>query len=170
MRRHVKKWMLLVGLVCVMSFMLSGCGGGENREDPAKDVKPIEDNEDSAKDIKPEENVPDEAPSLEGQVKELGDKEFTAIAAKVEGDENSSISMAMPAPGSEDDSDYETAVVTYDENTAFSIRTIYDGGERYEDSEATEKDLAEDVSINVWGEESGGKIKAETIRIINVVF
>lgn len=78
--------------------------------------------------------------------------------------------MAMPAPDSEDDPDFETAVVTYDENTAFSIRTIYDGGERYEDSEATEKDLAEDVSINVWREESGGKIRAETIQIINVVF
>lgn len=170
MKRYVKKWMLLLSLICVMSFMLSGCGGGENREDPAKDAKPVEDNEDSAKDIKPEENVPDENPSLEGQVKALGDKEFTVIAAKVEGDENSGMSMAMPAPDSEDDPDFKTAVVTYDENTAFSIRTIYDGGERYEDSEATEKDLAKDVSINVWGEESGGKIRAGAIQIIRVIF
>lgn len=41
---------------------------------------------------------------------------------------------------------------------------------KYEDEEASAKDLAEGISVEVWGEKSGDTLNVKAIRIIKVVF
>ena len=72
------------------------------------------------------------------------------------------------SPGSGDDSEFNKIAVTYDENTLFAIQTIYDGGARFEMSEAPAADLASGQFIQVWGSSSGSGLKAPQICIVKV--
>ena len=172
------KWMVLVSLICLMSFVVCGCessGGSVEKSDSgqSQSVQKPEDSkeEQGSRAGKPKEQdaVPEESPDFTGDIKEIKGQEFTAIESKTEEDGNGGEIMVNPSTGG-DDSDFNKVQVSYGENTAFSIRTIYDGGKRYEDAEAQEKDLAEGMSVNVWGERSEDTLKAEAVQIIKVVF
>ena len=108
----------------------------------------------------------DSTPNLEGDIKELKDGQLTVVEAITEKSDNGGDIIVVP--GSEDDSEYNKIAVTYDENTLFAIKTIYDGGARFEMSAATAADLASGQFIQVWGSSSGSGLKATQICIVKV--
>lgn len=108
----------------------------------------------------------DSTPNLEGDIKELKDGQLTVVEAITEKSDNGGDIIVVP--GSEDDSEFNKIAVTYDENTLFAIQTIYDGGARFEMSEATAADLASGQFIQVWGSSSGSGLKATQICIVKV--
>ncbi len=108
----------------------------------------------------------DSTPNLEGDIKELKDGQLTVVEAITEKSDNGG--DIIVAPGSGDDSEFNKIAVTYDENTLFAIQTIYDGGARFEMSEATAADLASGQFIQVWGSPSGSGLKATQICIVKV--
>ena len=108
----------------------------------------------------------DSTPNLEGDIKELKDGQLTVVEAITEKSDNGGDIIVVP--GSEDDSEFNKIAVTYDENTLFTIQTIYDGGVRSEMSEATAADLASGQFIRVWGSPSGSGLKATQICIVKV--
>lgn len=109
----------------------------------------------------------DSTPNLEGDIKELKDGQLTVVEAITEKSDNGG--DIVVSPGSGDDSEYNKIAVTYDENTLFAIKTIYDGGARFEMSAATAADLASGQFIQVWGSSSGSGLKATQICIVKVV-
>ena len=109
----------------------------------------------------------DSTPNLEGDIKELKDGQLTVVEAITEKSDNGG--DIVVSPGSGDDSEYNKIAVTYDENTLFAIKTIYDGGARFEMSAATAADLASGQFIQVWGSPSGSGLKATQICIVKVV-
>ena len=110
----------------------------------------------------------DSAPGLEGNIKELGDRQFTVIEAVIGKSDNGGDIMVLPGEGG-DDSEFNKISVTYDDTSLFMIKTIYDGGARSEISAATAADLAPGQLVNVWGSSSNGVMKATQICIIKVV-
>ena len=108
----------------------------------------------------------DSTPILEGDIKELKDGQLTVVEAITEKSDNGG--DIVVSPGSGDDSEYNKIAVTYDENTLFAIKTIYDGGARFEMSAATAADLASGQFIQVWGSSSGSGLKATQICIVKV--
>lgn len=108
----------------------------------------------------------DSTPNLEGDIKELKDGQLTVVEAITEKSDNGGDIIVVP--GSGDDSAFNKIAVTYDENTLFAIQTIYDGGARFEMSEATAADLASGQFIQVWGSSSGSGLKATQICIVKV--
>ena len=108
----------------------------------------------------------DSTPNLEGNIKELKDGQLTVVEAITEKSDNGGDIVVIP--GSEDDPGFNKIAVTYDENTLFAIQTIYDGGARFEMSEATAADLASGQFIRVWGSSSGSGLKATQICIVKV--
>ena len=108
----------------------------------------------------------DSNPNLEGDIKELKDGQLTVVEAITEKSDNGG--DIVVSPGSGDDSEYNKIAVTYDENTLFAIKTIYDGGARFEMSAATAADLASGQFIQVWGSSSGSGLKATQICIVEV--
>ena len=108
----------------------------------------------------------DSTPNLEGDIKELKDGQLTVVEAITAKSDNGGDIIAVPGNG--DDSEFNKVAVTYDENTLFAIQTIYDGGARFEMSEATAADLASGQFIQVWGSSSGSGLKAPQICIVKV--
>lgn len=108
----------------------------------------------------------DSTPNLEGDAKDVQAGQFTVVeAVKQKSDNGGDIYVSA---GSGDDSSYNKIIVTYDENTLFAIRTIYDGGARSELSATTSASLSSGVQVQVWGTSSGGGLKATQICIIKV--
>lgn len=108
----------------------------------------------------------DSNPNLEGDIKELKDGQLTVVEAITAKSDNGGDIIVVP--GSGDDSEFNKIAVTYDENTLFAIKTIYDGGARSEMSAATAADLASGQFIQVWGSSSGSGLKATQICIVKV--
>lgn len=109
----------------------------------------------------------DSAPDLEGDIKDLEDGRLTVVEAIQEkADDGGDI---MISPGSGDDSEFNKVAVTYDQNTLFKMKTIYDGGASSELSEATAADMTSGQMVEVWGSFSGDSLKAARICIIKVV-
>ena len=108
----------------------------------------------------------DSTPNLEGDIKELKDGQLTVVEAITEKSANGG--EIVVTSGSGDDSEFNKIAVTYDENTLFAIQTIYDGGARFEMSEATAADLAAGQHLRVWGSSSGSGLKATQICIVEV--
>ncbi|MDE6960117.1 MAG: hypothetical protein K2P27_04580, partial [Lachnospiraceae bacterium] len=105
------------------------------------------------------------AEDLVGEIKEMEDGQFTVVKSITEEVEDGGQIMVAPAPDA-DDSDIEKVVVTYDENTDIYIRTIYDNGARYEDTDAGIDDLKKGVLVNIWGVREGdGNLQADQIQI-----
>ena len=108
----------------------------------------------------------DSTPNLEGDIKELKDGQLTVVEAITEKSANGG--EIVVTSGSGDDSEFNKIAVTYDENTLFAIKIIYDGGARSEMSAATAADLASGQFIQVWGSSSGSGLKATQICIVKV--
>lgn len=153
---------------------------GDKREDvvqePAADGKEsdsVEKAEESGEMVPSSEGKgtdawPDSDPDLEGDIKEIKDGQLTVVEAITEESEDGAAEI-MVSPGiGGDDSDFNKVAVTYDENTLFAVQTIYEGGARYDLSEATAADMATGQFINVWGSYSGCGLEATRICIVKV--
>lgn len=170
MKNRMRKKILLTGMLCAMS-VAAACGGtdappsAENRQEDAGNNDLLPEPEEDAT------NVPaawsDTSPDLEGDIRELQDGKIT-VAEVVTETWDDGVEMAVAAPDSADDSEFDKVTVTYDENTLFAVQTIYDGGARAEVSEATAADLAESQLIQVWGSRLGDEWTAAQICIVKV--
>lgn len=196
MRNKVGKIMLLAGMLCAMSLAVCACGSEkavldakEQQAQPsevipqeeasilesASDEPKADGSNDSAESGTQKEQLTaegasdvwvDSSPNLEGDIKELTDGQFTMIEVVKEELDGG---LIMVGPGSGDDSEFNKIPVTYDENTLFKIQTIYDGGVRFEMSEATAADLTSGQFVKVWGNSSDSGMKATQICIVKVV-
>ena len=198
MKKKTGKMILLAGVLCILSLAVCACGKTEEASDTQEpqvvqgEPIPEDDTEDDASAPEPEAdaegtdagNEPespepqsqstsgtsaewvDSTPNLEGDIKELKDGQLTVVEAITEKSDNGG--DIIVSPGSGDDSEFNKIAVTYDENTLFAIQTIYDGGARFEMSEATAADLASGQFIQVWGSSSGSGLKATQICIVKV--
>ena len=190
MKNKVGKMILLVGMMCILSFAVCACGDTneipdeeEQQEDQSDSVPEDEEQDGDSEGTDTEgkntgseqpegKNTSaewvDSSPDLEGAVKELEDGQLTVIEAILETSDSGGDIKVVPSEGG-DDSDFNKISVTYDENTLFAIKTIYDGGARSEMSEATAADLASGQGVEIWGDSSDGELKATQICIIKVV-
>lgn len=188
-----KRWMITMGVFCMLCFGISGCGdknsGGSNTTEevmtPATEepdeTKPEGEAEPDTEEKEglegegehPSEETPDAEkdlgePNLSGTIKEVDGTQFTVVEDKTEKTEDGDIMIAPAAGG--DDADFAKVLMVCDKDTIFYTRTIYDGGERYEDSDAVIEDLTEGVSVKAWGSYEEDILYAKTVQITKVVF
>lgn len=162
MKKRVRKLILMSGMVCAMS--ISVCGYGYAKEMPANVsvAAPV----DQTAAVNTAGEWADSIPNLEGSTKDVQDGSFTVVeAVKQKSDNGGDIYVSA---GSGDDSAYNKISVTYDENTLFTVKTIYDGGARSELSAATSVTLDSGQTVAVWGTPSDNGLKATHICIIKV--
>ncbi len=106
-------------------------------------------------------------PNLEGTIKEIQEKQLTVVESITEESENGG--DIMVGPGSGDDSEFNKVTVTYDDNTVFVIKNIYDGGARSETENGTSSDLATGQMVEIWGTSAADGLQATQICIVKVV-
>ena len=107
------------------------------------------------------------APNLEGTIKEIQEKQLTVVESIIEESENGG--DIMVGPGSGDDSEFNKVTVTYDDNTVFVIKNIYDGGARSETENGTSSDLTTGQMVEIWGTSAADGLQATQICIVKVV-
>lgn len=103
---------------------------------------------------------------FEGTVKKIDPDSFYITETQSEVMEDGSL-LAIDASADAQAADF--IQVVFEEDTRFYIRTIYEGGERYEDSEAAFEDLAQNMSVDLKGEFVGDVFHAYEVRMISVV-
>ena len=107
------------------------------------------------------------APNVEGTIKEIQEKQLTVVEYITEECENGG--DIMVGPGSGDDSEFSKVTVTYDDNTVFVIKNIYDGGARFETENGASSDLTTGQMVEIWGTSAAGGLQATQICIVKVV-
>ena len=188
MKKKTGKMILLTGVLCILSLAACACGKTEeasetqesqvvqeelppedNTEDEVSTPEPAADTEGNEPEAQSQSTFTEwvnSVPDLEGDIKDLKDGQLTVIEAITEKSDNGGDIIVVPGGG--DDSEFNKIEVTYDENTLFAIRTIYDGGARSEMSTATAADQTSGQFIQVWGSSSGSGLKATQICIVEV--
>lgn len=111
-------------------------------------------------------SIKEDSPNLEGSIKEIKGTQLTVVEA-ITGQSECGGDI-MVDPGSGDDSEFNKIEVTYDEDTVFVIKTIYDGGARFETEKGAVSDLAEGQTVQVWGTSTADGLKAAQISIVKV--
>ena len=106
-------------------------------------------------------------PNLEGTIKEIQEKQLTVVESITEESENGG--DIMVGPGSGDDSEFNKVTVTYNDNTVFVIKNIYDGGARFETENGTSSDLTTGQMVEIWGTSAADGMQATQICIVKVV-
>ncbi|MCU0079743.1 DUF5666 domain-containing protein [Extibacter muris] len=190
MKNRVKKVLMLTGILCIMGVFLCACqntkevpdenqeqeevGGttsGDNAAEDASNPEPdIQDTDDTNKENQSEANdgeITTTIPNLEGTIKDIQGKQLTVVEAITEKGDNSG--DVIVGPGSGDDSEFNKITVTYDDNTVFVIKNIYDGGTRSESENGTVSDLAAGQMVEIWGTSAADGLQATQICIVNVV-
>ena len=107
------------------------------------------------------------APNLEGTIKDIQEKQLTVVESITEESENGG--DIMVGPGNGDDSEFSKVTVTYDDNTVFVIKNIYDGGARSETENGTSSDLTTGQMVEIWGTSAADGLQATQICIVKVV-
>lgn len=107
------------------------------------------------------------APNLEGTIKDIQEKQLSVVESITEESENGG--DIMVGPGSGDDSEFNKVTVTYNDNTVFVIKNIYDGGARSETENGTSSDLTTGQMVEIWGTSVADGLQATQICIVNVV-
>ena len=107
------------------------------------------------------------APNLEGTIKDIQEKQLTVVESITEESENGG--DIMVGPGSGDDSEFNKVTVTYNDNTVFVIKNIYDGGARSETENGTSSDLTTGQMVEIWGTSAADGLQATQICIVKVV-
>lgn len=110
----------------------------------------------------------DVAADFEGTVWKMDTNSFYIAPGDAEILENGGI-LAIGASPDAEIPDSDLVQVVFDENTHFYTRTIYDGGARYDDSDATFKDIEKDQSVSLKGSFENDIFHATEIRISKVV-
>ena len=140
----------------------------ENGNKPSSETE--ESNDSKEKPVETEEsndnNIKEDSPNLEGSVKEIKGTQLTVVEA-ITGQADTGGDI-MVGPGSGDDSEFNKIEVTYDEDTVFVIKTIYDGGARFETEKGAVSDLAAGQTVQVWGTSTADGLKATQITIVKV--
>ena len=107
------------------------------------------------------------APNLEGTIKDIQEKQLTVVESITEESKNGG--DIMVGPGSGDDSEFNKVTVTYNDNTVFVIKNIYDGGARSETENGTSSDLTTGQMVEIWGTSVADGLQATQICIVKVV-
>ena len=107
------------------------------------------------------------APNLEGTIKDIQEKQLTVVESITEESENGG--DIMVGPGSGDDSEFNKVTVTYNDNTVFVIKNIYDGGARSETENGISSDLTTGQMVEIWGTSAADGLQATQICIVKVV-
>lgn len=107
------------------------------------------------------------APNLEGTIKDIQEKQLSVVESITEESENGG--DIMVGPGSGDDSEFNKVTVTYNDNTVFVIKNIYDGGARSETENGTSSDLTTGQMVEIWGTSVADGLQATQICIVKVV-
>ncbi len=145
-----------------------------NSEDDAADdtlnQESNTENTDKANGSRPEANGGDintADPNLKGHIKDIHGKQLTVVESVTEKSEDGG--DIMVGPGSGDDSEFSKVTVTYDDNTVFMIKNIYDSGARSETENGTSSDLTTGQMVEIWGTSAADGLQATQIYIVKVV-
>ena len=104
---------------------------------------------------------------FEGTVYKTGTDSFYITECTTEILEDG-VLLGVGIPSEADIPDSELIQVVFEEGARFYIRTIYDNGARYEDSEAGFKDLQQNMSVGLKGEFVGDVFHADEIRMVRL--
>lgn len=102
-----------------------------------------------------------------GSVWKIEEDSFSIVEEYIEILDDGSILGASPSTDA-DIPDEELVPVFFDSNTHFYLRTIYDGGDRYEDTEATFQDLELQMTVELKGNFDNNGFHATEIRLSKV--
>lgn len=173
------KWRKLIALfllVCLFGVSVTGCGSspaaGNEVDAPTKldAPEPINDetNETSGK---WHVNYPDVAAAIdadfEGEVYKIETDSFFITPIETELMEDGSLITTSSSADAEIPDD-DLVQVVFDKNTSFTLRDIYDGGARHEDSDASFQNIEKNVSVALKGEFQNDIFHATAIRITKV--
>lgn len=186
MKNRVKKVLMLTGILCVMGITLCACQGTKEVSDENQNQEEIGGTDSKEKDIPNEDQEQENAdktngsqseakggeintaaPNLEGTIKDIQEKQLTVVESITEESENGG--DIMVGPGSGDDSEFNKVTVTYNDNTVFVIKNIYDGGARFETENGTSSDLTTGQMVEIWGTSAADGLQATQICIVKVV-
>ncbi len=103
--------------------------------------------------------------ALTGEIVKTGEMQFTAREFKTEKAKGGGDVVISPGSGVED-SEYRKISVTYDHAITFFARKIWDGGAKFEDFEASSKDLGKGTRVSVWGSFEGTTLRAHIVMIL----
>lgn len=179
----LKKVMILLGTVCILNTMVTGCGSGsiakteENQTDEAlleelndAPSKEIDGNTDGL-----QENTAGKWQVLEPDVAAAVDADFLGKVWKIEEDsffiaekkvkilDDGSLSYSSPS-SSADIPDSQLIHVIFEEDTAFYIRSNDGDGENQEYKQAGFQDLKEHMSVEMKGSFVNDEFHATEIR------
>ncbi len=104
---------------------------------------------------------------FEGTVYKIETDSFFITPTETTLEENGAIISTSLSPGVEIP-DEDLVQVTFDDDTVFILRNIYDGGERHEDSDASFQNIEKEVSVALKGKFQNDVFCADKIRIIKV--
>ena len=104
---------------------------------------------------------------FEGTVWKIEENSFYIVELTMEIIDGGLLSVGGPSPDAEVP-DSELILVVFDENTHFYMRTIYNGGDSYEDTEATSQDIEKDRTVAMKGSFENDVFHATEIRINRV--
>lgn len=193
MKKKASKILMLTGVLCVIGVTVCACqstkeapaqkpeqedmedaGLGEDAADADLNMEPEKDDMDEENGNKPSSetgesnngSIKEDSPNLEGSIKEIKGTQLTVVEA-ITGQSECGGDI-MVGPGSGDDSEFSKVEVTYDEDTVFVIKTIYDGGARFETEKGAVSDLAAGQTVQVWGTSTADGLKATQISIVKV--
>ncbi len=179
----LKKVMILLGTVCILNTMVTGCGSGsvakteENQTDEAlseelNDAPPkeIDGNTDGL-----QENTagkwkvlePDVAAAVDadflGKVWKIEEDSFFIVEKKVKILDDGSLSYSSPSSNA-DIPDSRLIHVILEDDTRFYLKTTDGNGESYEDKEAEFQDLKVHASVEMKGSFKNDEFYATEIR------
>ncbi len=138
---------------------------------------PAQDSSDNSAEDNPDESGkwkvydPDVAAAVdadfEGTVYKIETDSFFIMPTETWLEEDGAIISTSLSPGVEIPEE-ELVQVTFDDDTVFILRNIYDGGERHEDSDASFQNIEKEVSVALKGTFQNDVFCADQIRIIKV--
>lgn len=116
-------------------------------------------------------NAPDVAAAVdadfEGVVHKLAADSFFISPTETIIEEDGSLTAVSISPDAEIPEE-DLVKVVFDDNTVFTLRNIYDGGARYEDSDAAFQNVEKALSVSLKGEFQNDVFHADKIRIIKI--
>lgn len=131
---------MLAGVVCVLALAVCGCG---NNTATSAEMDSSQETESEV--------------SVSGKISKIGEMQFNMKADNKVVKEDGTI---------ESKGNGHKLTVLYDEETIFYIRTIYDDGNSYEDTDATAGDMVKDMRVEITGCYEGKKFHAVQVQMM----
>lgn len=147
-----------------------GADSGSSDESPDPETAPADTGADQTE-RKWHVYAPDVAAAVdadfEGTVWKIGENSFYIVPMESELLDSGEVLAIAPAPDP-DIPDSELVQVVFDGSTRFYTRTIYNGGERYEDANAAFQDIEKDQTVSLRGSFENDIFHATEIQIVRV--